>query len=70
MRSISGMPSDDLAGDALRRVPIHCGGRQMRSISYLNSGGVPKRLKGLASNTSRSVVPARGFKSPLLRSKT
>ena len=22
MRSISGMPSDDLAGDALRRVPL------------------------------------------------
>lgn len=30
-------------------------------------GGVPKWLKGLASNTSRSVVPARGFKSPSLR---
>ena len=56
MRSISGMPSDDMAGDALRRVPIH-----------LKFGGVPKWLKGLASNTSRSVVPARGFKSPLLR---
>ena len=23
MRSISGMPSDDMAGDALRRVPLH-----------------------------------------------
>lgn len=31
------------------------------------SGGVPKWLKGLASNTSRSVAPAQGFKSLLLR---
>ena len=30
-------------------------------------GEVPKRLKGLASNTSRRVVPVRGFKSPSLR---
>ena len=33
MRSISGKPSDEMAGDARRRVPIHCRGRQMRSIS-------------------------------------
>ena len=34
-------------------------------------GEVPKRLKGLASNTSRRVTPVRGFKSPSLRqSKT
>lgn len=30
-------------------------------------GEVPKRLKGLASNTSRRVTPVRGFKSPSLR---
>lgn len=30
-------------------------------------GGVPKWLKGLASNTSRSGIPAQGFKSLLLR---
>ena len=30
-------------------------------------GEVPKRLKGLASNTSRRVIPVRGFKSPSLR---
>ena len=37
-------------------------------MMYLTKyGEVPKRLKGLASNTSRSVAPARGFKSLLLR---
>ena len=30
-------------------------------------GEVPKRLKGLASNTSRRVIPVRGFKSLSLR---
>ena len=30
-------------------------------------GGIPKWLKGLASNTSRSAVPAQGFKSLFLR---
>ena len=37
-------------------------------VSYLNDtlGEVPKRLKGLASNTSRSET-AQGFKSLLLR---
>ena len=37
MRSISGMPSDDMAGDAKRRVLIHYVGRQMRSISGMPS---------------------------------
>ena len=38
MRSISFMPSDDMAGDAVRRVPIpYEGGRQMRSISFMPS---------------------------------
>ena len=32
MRSISGMPSDDLAGDAKRRVPISC----ERSDNYVD----------------------------------
>ncbi len=33
MRSIIKMPSDDMAGDAKRRVPIPIkGGRRMRSI--------------------------------------
>lgn len=41
----------------------------MYNILRHKLGEVPKRLKGLASNTSRSVVPARGFKSPLLRLK-
>jgi hypothetical protein len=37
MRSISGMPSDEMAGDAERRVPLPQGGRQMRSISGMPS---------------------------------
>lgn len=40
--------------------------RQRFTIQY---GEVPKRLKGLASNTSRRVTPVRGFKSPSLRHK-
>ena len=35
---------------------------------FTKYGEVPKRLKGLASNTSRSET-ARGFKSLLLRDK-
>ena len=37
MRSIYKMPSDDLAGDAKRRVSIPLGGRQMRSIYKMPS---------------------------------
>ncbi len=39
MRSIFRIPSDDMAGDALRRVPIHyyTGGREMRSIFRIPS---------------------------------
>ncbi len=38
MRSISKMLSDELAGDAVRSVPIPCkGGKQMRSISKMLS---------------------------------
>ena len=37
-------------------------------MMYLTKyGEVPKRLKGLASNTSRSVTPTREFKSLHLR---
>lgn len=34
---------------------------------FTHIGEVPKWLKGLASNTSRSIASARGFKSLLLR---
>ncbi len=37
MRSIFRMPSDNLAGDAKRRVPLPKGGRQMRSIFRMPS---------------------------------
>ena len=36
-------------------------------LKYTRCGEIPKWPKGLASNTSRSVVPARGFKSLSLR---
>ena len=35
MRSISYMPSDEMAGGAMRRVPIQQGGRQMRKRSMV-----------------------------------
>lgn len=42
---------------------------EFKSLLHCNGvcGEVPKRLKGLASNTSRRVIPVRGFKSPSLR---
>ena len=43
-------------------------GRHIRFAEAAHtSGGIPKWLKGLASNTSRSAAPAQGFKSLFLR---
>ena len=37
MRSISGMPSDELAGDALRRVPLLCERRKANAQHFWNA---------------------------------